>query len=88
MPPPALASTTAVRSSDRPITLDRLVDAGTSVIVVEHHQAVMAHVDWIIDLGPGASHDGGRVVFEGTPAQLVAARSALTGEPLAAYVRA
>ncbi|MEU1754018.1 excinuclease ABC subunit UvrA [Micromonospora matsumotoense] len=66
--------------------LDRLVDAGTSVIVVEHHQAVMAHADWIIDLGPGAGHDGGRVVFEGTPAALVAARSTLTGEHLAAYV--
>jgi excinuclease UvrABC ATPase subunit len=66
--------------------LDRLVDAGKSVIVVEHHQAVMAHADWIIDLGPGAGHDGGRVVFEGTPAELVAARSTLTGEHLAAYV--
>ncbi|WP_432906951.1 ATP-binding cassette domain-containing protein [Micromonospora matsumotoense] len=66
--------------------LDRLVDAGTSVIVVEHHQAVMAHADWIIDLGPGAGHDGGRVVFEGTPADLVAARCTLTGEHLAAYV--
>lgn len=68
--------------------LDRLVDAGKSVIVVEHHQAVMAHADWIIDLGPGAGHDGGRVVFEGTPADLVAARSTLTGEHLAAYVGA
>jgi excinuclease UvrABC ATPase subunit len=68
--------------------LDRLVDAGTSVIVVEHHQAVMAHGDWIIDLGPGAGHDGGRIVFEGTPADLVAARSTLTGEHLAAYVGA
>ncbi|MFD9005340.1 ATP-binding cassette domain-containing protein [Streptomyces sp. NPDC059582] len=68
--------------------LDRLVDAGKSVIVVEHHQAVMAHADWIIDLGPGAGHDGGRIVFEGTPADLVAARSTLTGEHLAAYVRA
>jgi excinuclease UvrABC ATPase subunit len=68
--------------------LDRLVDAGKSVIVIEHHQAVMAHADWIIDLGPGAGHDGGRVVFEGTPAQLVAARSTLTGEHLAAYVGA
>ncbi|WP_041775888.1 ATP-binding cassette domain-containing protein [Blastococcus saxobsidens] len=66
--------------------LDRLVDSGTSVIVIEHHQAVMAHADWIIDLGPGAGHDGGRVVFEGTPADLVAARSTLTGEHLAAYV--
>ncbi len=65
--------------------LDRLVDAGTSVVVVEHHQAVMAHADWIIDLGPGAGHDGGRVVFEGTPADLVATRSTLTGEHLAAY---
>jgi excinuclease ABC A subunit len=66
--------------------LDRLVDAGRSVIVIEHHQAVMAHADWIIDLGPGAGHDGGRIVFEGTPADLVAARSTLTGEHLAAYV--
>jgi excinuclease UvrABC ATPase subunit len=68
--------------------LDRLVDAGTSVIVIEHHQAVMAHADWIIDLGPGAGHDGGRVVFEGTPADLVAARAGVTGEHLAAYVGA
>ena len=68
--------------------LDRLVDAGKSVIVIEHHQAVMAHADRIIDLGPGAGHDGGRVVFEGTPAELVAARSTLTGEHLAAYVGA
>lgn len=68
--------------------LDRLVDSGKSVIVVEHHQAVMAHADWIIDLGPGAGHDGGRLVFEGTPADLVAARSTLTGEHLAAYVGA
>jgi excinuclease UvrABC ATPase subunit len=66
--------------------LDRLVDSGKSVIVIEHHQAVMAHADWIIDLGPGAGHDGGRVVFEGTPANLVAGRSTLTGEHLAAYV--
>ena len=66
--------------------LDRLVDSGKSVIVIEHHQAVMAHTDWIIDLGPGAGHDGGRIVFEGTPADLVAARSTLTGEHLAAYV--
>ena len=66
--------------------LDRLVESGKSVIVVEHHQAVMAHADWIIDLGPGAGHDGGRIVFEGTPADLVAARSTLTGEHLAAYV--
>jgi excinuclease UvrABC ATPase subunit len=66
--------------------LDRLVDSGKSVIVVEHHQAVMAHADWIIDLGPGAGHDGGRIVFEGTPADLVAARSTVTGEHLAAYV--
>jgi excinuclease UvrABC ATPase subunit len=66
--------------------LDRLVDAGKSVIVIEHHQAVMAHADWIIDLGPGAGHDGGRIVFEGSPAELVAARSTLTGEHLAAYV--
>jgi excinuclease UvrABC ATPase subunit len=68
--------------------LDRLVDSGKSVIVIEHHQAVMAHADWIIDLGPGAGHDGGRIVFEGTPADLVAARSTLTGEHLAAYVSA
>jgi excinuclease UvrABC ATPase subunit len=66
--------------------LDRLVDSGKSVIVIAHHQAVMAHGDWIIDLGPGAGHDGGRIVFEGTPADLVAARSTLTGEHLAAYV--
>ncbi|MBL7501212.1 excinuclease ABC subunit UvrA [Frankia sp. CNm7] len=66
--------------------LDRLVDAGKSVIVIEHHQAVMAHADWIIDLGPGAGHDGGRVVFEGTPAALVAARSTLTGQHLAEYL--
>ena len=66
--------------------LDRLVEDGKSVIVIEHHQAVMAHADWIIDLGPGAGHDGGRIVFEGTPADLVAARSTLTGEHLAAYV--
>jgi excinuclease UvrABC ATPase subunit len=66
--------------------LDRLVDAGKSVIVIEHHQAVMAHADWIIDLGPGAGHDGGRIVFEGTPADLVAARSTLTGQHLAEYV--
>ncbi len=68
--------------------LDRLVDSGKSVIVVEHHQAVMAHADWIIDLGPGAGHDGGRIVFEGTPAELVASRSTLTGEHLAGYVGA
>ena len=66
--------------------LDRLVDSGKSVIVIEHHQAVMAHADWIIDLGPGAGHDGGRIVFEGTPADPVAVRSTLTGEHLAAYV--
>ncbi|MGH3200889.1 MAG: ATP-binding cassette domain-containing protein [Streptosporangiaceae bacterium] len=66
--------------------LDRLVDSGKSVIVIEHHQAVMAHADWIIDLGPGAGHDGGLIVFEGTPADLVVARSTLTGEHLAAYV--
>ncbi len=68
--------------------LDRLVDSGKSVIVIEHHQAVMAHADWIIDLGPGAGHDGGRIVFEGTPADLVAGRCTLTGEHLAAYVGA
>jgi excinuclease UvrABC ATPase subunit len=66
--------------------LDRLVDSGKSVIVIEHHQAVIARADWIIDLGPGAGHDGGRIVFEGTPADLVASRSTLTGEHLAAYV--
>jgi excinuclease UvrABC ATPase subunit len=66
--------------------LDRLVDSGKSVIVIAHHQAVMAHADWIIDLGPGAGHDGGRIIFEGTPADLIAARSTLTGEHLAAYV--
>jgi len=67
--------------------LDRLVESGRSVIVIEHHQAVMAHADWIIDLGPGAGHDGGKVVFEGTPAELVAERASLTGEHLAEYVR-
>jgi excinuclease UvrABC ATPase subunit len=66
--------------------LDRLVDSGKSVIVIEHHPAVMAHADWIIDLGPGAGHDGGRIVFAGTPAALVAARATLTGKHLAAYV--
>jgi excinuclease UvrABC ATPase subunit len=68
--------------------LDRLVDSGKSVLVIEHHQAVMAHADWLIDLGPGAGHDGGRIVFEGTPADLVASRSTLTGEHLAAFVGA
>jgi excinuclease UvrABC ATPase subunit len=68
--------------------LDRLVDTGKSVIVIEHHQAVMAHADWLIDLGPGAGHDGGRIVFEGTPADLVAARTTLTGQHLAEYVGA
>lgn len=68
--------------------LDRLVDSGKSVIVIEHHQAVMAHADWLIDLGPGAGHDGGRIVFEGTPADLVASRATLTGEHLAAYAGA
>jgi excinuclease ABC A subunit len=68
--------------------LDRLVDSGKSVVIIEHHQAVMAHADWIIDLGPGAGHDGGRIVFEGTPADLVAARCTLTGQHLAAYVSA
>ena len=70
--------------------LDRLVDSGKSVLIIEHHQAVMAHADWIIDLGPGAGHDGGRIVFEGTPAELIQdherGRSTLTGEHLAAYV--
>jgi excinuclease UvrABC ATPase subunit len=68
--------------------LDRIVESGKSVIVIEHHQAVMAHADWIIDLGPGAGHDGGRVVFEGTPTDLVASRETLTGQHLAAYVGA
>jgi excinuclease UvrABC ATPase subunit len=68
--------------------LDRLVDSGRSVIVIEHHQAVMAHADWIIDLGPGAGHDGGNVVFEGTPTELVARQKTLTGKHLAAYVSA
>ncbi len=68
--------------------LDRLVESGKSVIVIEHHQAVMAHADWIIDIGPGAGHDGGTIVFEGTPAQLVAGRETLTGQHLAAYVGA
>ena len=68
--------------------LDRLVDSGKSVIVIEHHQAVMAHADWIIDLGPGAGHDGGTIVFEGAPSDLVAARSTLTGQHLAQYVGA
>jgi excinuclease UvrABC ATPase subunit len=68
--------------------LDRLVDSGKSVIAISHHQAVMAHADWIVDLGPGAGHDGGRIVFQGTPGDLVAARSTLTGEHLAAYVGA
>ncbi len=68
--------------------LDRLVDGGRSVIVIEHHQAVMAHADWIVDLGPGAGHDGGQVVFEGTPAALVADRTTLTGQHLASYVGA
>ena len=68
--------------------LDRLVDSGKSVIVIEHHQAVMAHADWIVDIGPGAGHDGGRIVFEGTPADLVADRSTLTGQHLAAYIGA
>ena len=66
--------------------LDRLVESGRSVIVIEHHQAVMAHADWIIDLGPGAGHDGGRIVFEGTPSDLIADRSTLTGQHLAEYV--
>src|SRR5690606_17239237 len=66
--------------------LDRLVDAGKTVIVIEHHQAVMAHADWLIDVGPGAGHEGGTIVFEGTPADLIAQKSTLTGEHLAAYV--
>jgi excinuclease UvrABC ATPase subunit len=68
--------------------LDRIVDSGKSVIVIEHHQAVMAHADWIIDLGPGAGHDGGKVVFEGTPADLVKKKATLTGQHLAKYVGA
>src|SRR5439155_21985239 len=77
----------ALADVEQPVgLLDRLVDTGKSVIVIEHHQGVMAHADWISDLGPGAGHDGGRVVFERTPADLVAARSTLTGEHLAAYV--
>ncbi|WP_454085730.1 ATP-binding cassette domain-containing protein [Georgenia sp. Marseille-Q6866] len=68
--------------------LDRLVDSGRTVVVIEHHQAVMAHADWLVDLGPGAGNDGGRVVFQGTPAELVAGRATLTGEHLAAYVGA
>jgi excinuclease UvrABC ATPase subunit len=67
--------------------LDRLVDAGRTVVVIEHHLAVMAHADWIVDLGPGAGHDGGRVVFTGTPADLAASASTLTGQHLAAWVR-
>jgi len=67
--------------------LDQLVDSGKSVIVIEHHQAVMAHADWIIDLGPGAGHDGGRVVFEGTPADLAKTQSTLTGRHLAGSLR-
>jgi excinuclease UvrABC ATPase subunit len=67
--------------------LDRLVDSGKSVIVVEHNQAVMAHADWLIDLGPGAGHDGGRIVFEGTPRDLVASGSTITAQHLARYVR-
>jgi excinuclease UvrABC ATPase subunit len=66
--------------------LDRLVDSGKSVIVIEHHLSVMAHADWIIDLGPGAGHDGGRIVFEGTPAELVKVRSTLTGKHLSEFV--
>jgi excinuclease UvrABC ATPase subunit len=66
--------------------LDRLVDTGNSVIVIEHHQAVMAHADWLIDLGPGAGHDGGRIVFEGTPADLVATSETLTAQHLREYL--
>ncbi len=81
--------TTGLHPSDVELLLrqlHRLVDAGNTVVVVEHHLDVIADADWIIDLGPGAGHDGGRIVFEGTPADLVAARSTLTGEHLAAYV--
>lgn len=97
----SMAKTGAVYVLDEPTTglhladvdtllrlLDQLVDAGNTVVVIEHHQAVMAHADWIIDLGPGAGHDGGVVVFEGTPVDLVAARSTLTAEHLARYVGA
>ena len=84
-------STTVTTPTELEIRVERIFDAPRthvqlSVIVIAHHQAVMAHADWIIDLGPGAGHDGGRIVFEGTPADLVAARSTLTGEHLAAYV--
>ncbi len=68
--------------------LDRLVDSGKSVIVIEHHQAVMAHGDWIIDMGPGAGYDGGTIAFEGTPGELASSRTTLTGQYLAEYVRA
>jgi excinuclease UvrABC ATPase subunit len=68
--------------------LDRLVESGKTVIVIEHHQAVMAHADWIIDIGPGAGHDGGKIVFEGVPADLVSQKSTLTGQHLAEYVGA
>lgn len=68
------------------LLFERLVDSGKSVIVIEHHQSVIAHADWIIDLDPGAGHDGGRIVFEGTPTDLVKARSTLTGEHLAGFV--
>nr|WP_228282109.1 ATP-binding cassette domain-containing protein [Rubrobacter tropicus] len=77
--------TSGLHLADVEQLLGLLVDSGRSVIVIEHHQAIMAHADWIIDLGPGAGHDGGRVVFEDTLADLVAARSTLTGEHLAAY---
>ncbi len=82
-PPPDLADVRQLLA-----LLDRLVDSGKSVIVIEHHLAVVAHADWIIDLGPGAGHEGGRVVFEGTPAQLALARSTLTGKYLAEYAGA
>lgn len=82
-PTPGLHLADVERLLDR---LDRLIDSGKSVIVVEHHQAVMAHADWIIDLGPGVGHDGGNIVFEGTPADLITAKSTLTGEHLSAYV--
>jgi excinuclease UvrABC ATPase subunit len=77
---------TGLHLADVERLLDRLMDAGKLVIVIAHHQAVMAHADWIIDLGPGVGHDGGRIVFEDTPADLVAARGTVTGEHLAAYV--
>ena len=85
---PGLDPAVRCAATTGPRLLDRIVDSGKSVIVIEHHQAVMAHADWIIDLGPGTGHDGGRVVFEDTPADLVASRKTLTGQHLASYVGA